>query len=337
MKKGEVIFLKKILIAILSITIAFVLFGCVQREFGAEVSTDLNTSITEKGNLDNLEETTSYNGETTQAVENETSVAEDNHTTEVTSVNKNKNETTSVNQTTNGTETTKSSEQNDELTTTNSNGATMGDKTNTDVAETTQNNAETFFTVTFKSYDGKILKTEKVKKGEDATAPEPPKRDGYIFVKWDTYYKSVKTDITVNAVYKEITEPTLIVDSVKATDKDVVVKVSAVNNPGLLALVLKITYDEDVMSLKNVESGVSMNDYTFTAPKNKKSGCNAAWNIIDVPENAADGEIAVLHFEIAEDANPGDYDVSVSCYDGAFDSNYEPVKFSIINGSVNII
>lgn len=206
----------------------------------------------------------------------------------------------------------------------------------TNDSETTENTKETFFVVTFKDYNGDILKEEKVKKGENATAPEPPKRDGYIFVKWDTYFKEVKTDITVNAVYKEITEPTLIVNSVKVNKKEAVVKVSTINNPGLLALLLKINYDENAMTLKKVESGSVMSAYTFTGPKNFKSGCNAAWNIIDVPENVDDGEIAILHFELAQDAKEGTYEISVSCYDGAFDKEYEAVKFNVINGSIII-
>lgn len=196
---------------------------------------------------------------------------------------------------------------------------------------------ENTFNVTFKDYNGDILKEEKVKKGEAATAPVPPKRDGFVFVKWDTYYKEVEGDIVITAIYRELTEPTLIVDAVEATKKDVTVKISMVNNPGLLALLLKIDYDEDAMSLEKVESGSSMKGYSFISPKNKKAGCNAAWNIVEAPENAVDGEVAILHFKLKSDAKKGIHDIAVSCYDGAFDSNYEPVKFKIIDGSVNIL
>lgn len=305
--------MKKVTLLFLTMLIALTLFGCVKSEKNEEdVSTSENVSLTEKEDTETTEQVSS----------------------EIIDVSSENNEVTTSSPTNEATnyKTTVGSSENEKEPVTDKEVAT-DDKTET----TEPTKKENIFSVTFKDYNGDVLKEEKVKKGEDATAPEPPKRDGFIFVKWDTYYKEVKTNIVVTAIYEELSDPTLIVDSVKATDKDVVVKVSAVNNPGLLALVLKITYDEDVMSLKNVESGASMNDYTFTAPKNKKSGCNAAWNIIDVPENAADGEIAVLHFEIAEDAKVGTYDVKVTCYDGAFDSKYEPVKFSIINGSVNII
>ena len=138
-------------------------------------------------------------------------------------------------------------------------------------------------------------------------------------------------------MYKEITKPTFIVDTVKTNDKEVVVKVSAVNNPGLLALLLKINYDESALSLKKVENGSMMKEYTFTGPKNLKSGCNVAWNIIEVPDNVVDGETVLLHFAVNKDAPKGSYNISVTCFDGAFNSNYETIDFDIINGSITII
>ncbi len=308
--------MKKLILLFLVVIIVFALFGCAKTEKHQDDTSISTNDLT----------TVKQDVESTDKLQSDMTSVSDEKSEVITSTSKEmqKEEDNTWSTTKNSFDSTS-----DE---------TVKEPTTTSQTETTiAKKDENIFTVIFKDYNGNVLKEQRVKKGEDATAPEPPKRDGYVFVKWDTYYKEVKTDIDVTAIYEELTEPTLIVDTVKATGKDVVVKVSVVNNPGLLALVLKVNYDEEVMFLKNVDSGSSMGDYTFTAPKNKKSGCNAAWNIIDVPENIVDGEIAVLHFEIADDANPGAYDVSVSCYDGAFDSNYEPVKFGILNGSVNII
>lgn len=288
-------------------------FSCGQQEQTEVAGSNLST--TEKQNIENPESvsvaTTDNGDKPTETTDSKTSV-DDNQSTEITTDADGQNQTTTESKaTTNVVETTKDS-------------------------QITENTKETLFVVTFKDYNGDILKEEKVKKGEDATAPESPKRDGYIFVKWDTYYKEVKTDIMVNAVYKEITEPTLIVDSVKVNEKEAVVKVSTINNPGLLALLLKINYDENAMTLKKVESGLVMSAYTFTGPKNFKSGCNAAWSTVEVPENVTDGEVAVLHFNINSQAKKGSYEISVSCYDGAFDKEYEAVKFNVINGSIII-
>ncbi|TDK64145.1 hypothetical protein E2K98_04590 [Bacillus salipaludis] len=58
------------------------------------------------------------------------------------------------------------------------------------------------YTVTFKDYDDRILKTETVVEGDSATAPEDPIRDGYTFTGWSTDYHTVKANLTVTAQYQ---------------------------------------------------------------------------------------------------------------------------------------
>ncbi|MGN1443103.1 MAG: cohesin domain-containing protein [Acutalibacteraceae bacterium] len=210
-------------------------------------------------------------------------------------------------------------------------------KTNEETKAVNALEAKDTFTVTFKDYDGTVLKTETVEKGKSAVAPELPERDGYIFAKWDTDYENVRVDIVVTAVYKKITEPTLIVKNVQGKPGDKVsVAVSVMNNPGLLGLMLNVVYDDSVLKLTKVESGSAMDGYTFTSPKNLKSGCNALWNINDVPSKLSDGEVMILHFEIPKKAKSGTYTIHLSSYDGAFDEEYNPVAFDIIDGAVII-
>ena len=58
------------------------------------------------------------------------------------------------------------------------------------------------YTVTFKDYDGEVLKTQTVEYGKGATAPSNPSRsDGWIFDKWDKAYNNITGDTTVTAVY----------------------------------------------------------------------------------------------------------------------------------------
>ena len=58
------------------------------------------------------------------------------------------------------------------------------------------------YTVTFKDYDGSIIDTQTVKHGEDATAPEDPTREGYIFTGWDGNFTDVTSDLTITAQYE---------------------------------------------------------------------------------------------------------------------------------------
>ena len=57
------------------------------------------------------------------------------------------------------------------------------------------------FTVTFKDYDGTVLKTQIVDKGSNAIAPITPTREGYDFVSWSGSYTNVTADQTVVATY----------------------------------------------------------------------------------------------------------------------------------------
>ncbi len=67
----------------------------------------------------------------------------------------------------------------------------------------------TKYTVTFKDWDGKVLKTQKVEKGKAATAPANPTRANYTFTGWDKSFSKVTSDLVVTATYKPVeTEPT---------------------------------------------------------------------------------------------------------------------------------
>lgn len=63
------------------------------------------------------------------------------------------------------------------------------------------------YTVTFKDYDGKILKEEKVKHAEKANPPEDPTRDGYTFKGWSADYTEVKSDLVIVAEYNKNATP----------------------------------------------------------------------------------------------------------------------------------
>lgn len=62
------------------------------------------------------------------------------------------------------------------------------------------------FTVTFQDEDGTAYKTETVKYGQSATAPNVSK-DGMQFVGWDIDFTNVKQDIIVTAVFTKTEEP----------------------------------------------------------------------------------------------------------------------------------
>ena len=61
----------------------------------------------------------------------------------------------------------------------------------------------TYYTVTFKDWNGQILKTQTVTGGASATAPPNPTRDGYTFIGWDKGFTNVTSNLEVIAQYEE--------------------------------------------------------------------------------------------------------------------------------------
>jgi len=63
------------------------------------------------------------------------------------------------------------------------------------------------YTVTFVDWDGRVIRTETVNYGANATAPANPTRPGYNFIGWDRGYSNITSNITVRALYNPVTTP----------------------------------------------------------------------------------------------------------------------------------
>ena len=61
------------------------------------------------------------------------------------------------------------------------------------------------YTVTFKDWNGTVLKTQTVNEGEDATPPANPTRGGYAFAGWSGSYINVTSNVTITATYTQNT------------------------------------------------------------------------------------------------------------------------------------
>ena len=57
------------------------------------------------------------------------------------------------------------------------------------------------YTVTFKDFDGRVLKTQMVEYSSSATAPVNPTRENYAFIGWDVNFSNITADLIVTATY----------------------------------------------------------------------------------------------------------------------------------------
>ncbi len=118
------------------------------------------------------------------------------------------------------------------------------------------------------------------------------------------------------------------------------VEVTIKNNPGILGMTLLVSYDEEVATLVAVKNGEALSGMTFTVPKDLSTGCKLPWDAEDVAdEDIRDGVIAVLTFEIAEDASVGDFvQIGVSYDNGAIiDKDMNALRLQTTSGGIQII
>lgn len=194
------------------------------------------------------------------------------------------------------------------------------------------------YNVVFQDFDGKILKTETVKVGEGATAPEVPGREGYTFFEWNKDYTEITEDVIVKAEYVNNTETTFVVDkaTVDPETLEAKVAVSVQNNPGILGMVLSVEYDDKALTLLKAESGNALSTLTFQEPSRFADGCNFVWYGSETGE-VQDGELLVLTFKVATDVETKEYPITVKWNErDIYDANCDMLLPKLVAGSVTI-
>jgi len=208
---------------------------------------------------------------------------------------------------------------------------------NEKVSETDIVNQTKKHVVTFKDFDGRVLKTVSVEDGESVTAPINASKEGYKIVKWDKALDSIKEDIVVTPVYEKITGPTISVENISAKAGDSVdVSLKIQNNPGISGATIQISYDSGLI-LKKADNGDALSKLKFTKPGELCNPCTFLWDSMDetVSEN---GEMLSLSFKISENVKSGEkLGVAVSYINGAiYDAELNDVELDVVNGSITI-
>ncbi len=121
------------------------------------------------------------------------------------------------------------------------------------------------YTVTFKDYNGTVLKTTTVKEGKTAAAPSIGARAGYEFTGWDKVITNVKSDLVVTATYEKITYTINYVNTLSNTTVEEWATKEA------FAAELYNDYYNWLLTKAGILNGISKNGNTITITKNGKT------------------------------------------------------------------
>ena len=198
------------------------------------------------------------------------------------------------------------------------------------------------FTVTFKDWDGTVLKSQIVKKGNAATAPADPVRKDYAFTGWDKAFDNITSDLEVTAQYR-VTKLTIRAESVtvnKGTG-EVTVAVRVLNNPGILTTLLRVDVDDSVLGYKRVAKPAgAYPSLNLTGPGSKITSSPYRF-LLDGMElteaDKADGVLFNITFTIKDTSVNGKYEIKLSYEDGDItDESYQALDVNLENGYIII-
>lgn len=192
------------------------------------------------------------------------------------------------------------------------------------------------FSVSFKNYDGELLKIDKVEKGGTATPPPTPQRTGYTFVGWDRTFDEIEFDVVINAQFAKITEPTILVERVDsfAGVKRVPVNIYIKNSPGITSLGLNVSYSQQ-LALQEIQYNTKVKGEVMQ-PGSLVSTTKLIW-VSSFDEVKGDWLVATMYFDVLENS-VGDLPISVTYQkDNIYNLSEENVTFDVVNGAVAII
>ena len=147
--------------------------------------------------------------------------------------------------------------------------------------------------------------------------------------------------LTATACKSKEAEPTIEVTKVvtlelssvigKPGDKNVEVTVDITGNYGILGMDFDVYYDDTVVTLTDAKSQLNVEGSSFTEPAYYRNPTTFLWDFQDASWTT-DGTILTLYFDIAEDAEPGAYEIELKySYGNIFDDDGEPIDVKVRN------
>ena len=130
--------------------------------------------------------------------------------------------------------------------------------------------------------------------------------------------------------------PAFVADNVSVSAGGTVdVAIRTQNNPGIVGMRLAIAYDASVLT----PTAMAEADFVGATFGPLTNPLSVLWVDAIHPDVTEDGAICVITFQVAEDAAPGTYPVTLSIVDpeDIFNAAFQTVTFGLIDGSVTVI
>ena len=135
-------------------------------------------------------------------------------------------------------------------------------------------------------------------------------------------------------------EPTLRIVSVTThPGESVDVAVEIVRNPGIIAALVQIAYDREILTLDAVQDGGLLGTGTMVPGGDKTAvPYNVLWSdSLSTTNHTQDGILVTFTFQVREDAPLGDTTVSLTCSSSScFNCDLQPVSFQTQSGTVTV-
>ncbi len=126
--------------------------------------------------------------------------------------------------------------------------------------------------------------------------------------------------------------------SAKAGAKGVEVPIVVKNNPGMLGMIISVTYDNS-LALVSAENGEAVSGVlTLTKPGSFASGCSFVWDGQELNDSdIKDGTVLLLKFDISESASAGKHAIMLSYDEGDIvDAELNDLSPELVSGGIVI-
>ena len=118
--------------------------------------------------------------------------------------------------------------------------------------------------------------------------------------------------------------------------KTVKLDVVVAENPGSIASVMTVKYDTEALTLTRVEDAGKMGENKHSDNLSADEYYLSWFNPLAEENYSFNGTVVTLSFQIAEDAELGDYDVVIDVKE-AYDTDLNSVTYTETTGTINVV